>query len=207
MFEFAVSLEHRVRIDRQVRDHIFDRWQLVTRDEQAQSKRSTYLLYELLVRRHSRSAVQMKLDHRSSPYYTMVLAQWLHNYSSLSIPFMTVSRERTQLGHRPIFVAQPRRLDAINGDRYRGVITESMRVNGAADDELAELVDHYEKLTIEVERHRDPLLKTVVALGFATVWFRMGQFDRARERARAGGDHDWPASSTPSRCDLRATRA
>ena len=61
--EIAVGLEHRVRVDRQLGDHLLGRRQLVARLEQAELQGLMDLLDQLQVGRHARSGVELELDH------------------------------------------------------------------------------------------------------------------------------------------------
>ena len=67
VLQLAVGLQHRVRVDRQVGDHVPDLGQLITRLEVAQPQRVLDLLDELQVGRHPRGRVQPELDRRQRP--------------------------------------------------------------------------------------------------------------------------------------------
>jgi hypothetical protein len=62
-FEISVGLQHRVRVDGQFGDDLLSGWQLVTRFEQAQLQGLMDLVDQLEVGGHSRSGVQLELDH------------------------------------------------------------------------------------------------------------------------------------------------
>ena len=59
-----VRLEHGVRVDGDSRDDLPHCRQLVTNLEHAQAKRPLYLLHQLQVGRHARSAIQVELGQR-----------------------------------------------------------------------------------------------------------------------------------------------
>jgi len=56
------------------------------------------------------------------------------------------------------------------------------------DDELDEMLSHYERVHVEVERHGDPVLRVATGVGFANVLRRLGQIDKARTVVRAACD-------------------
>ena len=68
VLELAVGLQHRVRIDRQVRHHVLDRRQLVALAQQAEPQRVPHLPHELLIRREAGPGVQVELDHVGPSY-------------------------------------------------------------------------------------------------------------------------------------------
>ena len=63
VLELAVRLEHRVRVDRQLRHDLLDGRQLIALAQQPEPQRLAHLADELLERRHARTQVQMELDH------------------------------------------------------------------------------------------------------------------------------------------------
>ena len=63
VLELAVGLAHGVRVDRDLRDHLLDRGQLVALGQQAQQQRLAHLLDDLQVRRDAGARVEMELDH------------------------------------------------------------------------------------------------------------------------------------------------
>ena len=64
--QLPVSLQHRIRVDRKLRDHVPDLGQLVTELEVAEPKRVLDLVDELQVGWHPRSEVKAELDRRDS---------------------------------------------------------------------------------------------------------------------------------------------
>ena len=62
-FEVAVRLEHGVGVDRQLRDDLLRRRQLVTGLEQSELQRLVDLLDELEVGGDARARVEVELDH------------------------------------------------------------------------------------------------------------------------------------------------
>jgi hypothetical protein len=72
-----------------------------------------------------------------------------------------------------------------NGQRYLQLLAEAQRgsVHGAWDND--ELIESYEQLQPEIQRHGDPMLVFLAANSFAAVLFFAGQIERAREVAQS----------------------
>src|SRR5262249_41623518 len=101
--QVLVGLQHRVRVDRQRRDHVPDLGQLVTGLEVAKPQRVLYLLHELQVGRHPRGRVKPKLNR--------------------TVPFIYSHKTRVQ---RTTPESTP------NGQPRRGPAVETTRVTGKA---------------------------------------------------------------------------
>ena len=63
MFEFAVGLEHGVRVDGDAGHHLFHRRQLVAFVQQSEPQCLPDLLHELLVGGDAGTRVEVELDH------------------------------------------------------------------------------------------------------------------------------------------------
>ena len=63
VLELPVGLEHRVRVDGQLRHHLLDGGQLVALAQEAESQRLADLLDDLEIGGHAGAAVQVELDH------------------------------------------------------------------------------------------------------------------------------------------------
>ena len=57
------AFEHRVRVDREARDHLLHGRELVAHFEEPESQRVADLLDDLLVGRDARARVEMEFDH------------------------------------------------------------------------------------------------------------------------------------------------
>ena len=75
VLELPVGLEHRVRVDRQLRHDVLDRRQLVALAQQAEPQRLPHLLHELQVGETPGPAVQVELDQRFRRHCARRLAQ------------------------------------------------------------------------------------------------------------------------------------
>src|SRR5229473_1506253 len=62
-FQVAVRLEHRIRVDGQLRDDLLGRRQLVTWFEEAELQGVMDLLDQLEIGGHARSGIELELDH------------------------------------------------------------------------------------------------------------------------------------------------
>jgi hypothetical protein len=74
MLELAVRLQHRVWVDREPRDDLLDRRQLVAVAEQAEPQGLAHLLDDLHVRRNAGARAEVELDHERSPYIDSFIA-------------------------------------------------------------------------------------------------------------------------------------
>jgi hypothetical protein len=63
VLQLLVRLEHGVRVDREARDHLFHRRELLADVEEAESQRVTDLLDDLLVGRDARTRIEVEFDH------------------------------------------------------------------------------------------------------------------------------------------------
>ena len=61
--ELAVGLEHGVRVDRQARDDLLDRRELVARMQDPEAQRLLDLLDDLEIGGDARASVEAELDH------------------------------------------------------------------------------------------------------------------------------------------------
>jgi hypothetical protein len=81
-----------------------------------------------------------------------------------------------------------RALQAARDDRYRRLVTEGMRGGVCSDDDLPEMLEHYERLSAEIERHGDPVLRCAVGIELAQLLRRAGHHERARAVAHSACD-------------------
>jgi hypothetical protein len=75
VLELAIRLQHRVRVDGHLRDHLLDGGQTITFGQQTEPQRPPYLLDELHVRGDAGPRLQVKFDHSSIYQSTRFLAQ------------------------------------------------------------------------------------------------------------------------------------
>src|ERR1700722_16365367 len=83
--EVAVSLQHGVRVDRELRDHLAGGGQLIARPQHSQPERLPNLVDQLEVSGYARSGVELKLEHWGHPF-TNQLVKGCHRGDGRATP-------------------------------------------------------------------------------------------------------------------------
>ena len=95
--QLLVGLEHGVRFDRQLRNHVAD-LRLVAEHEVSQPQRVLDLMDELQVGRHTRSEVEAELDRRNSLWSAGLAVGFIYCHKTIMQKHKSLSTSPRQFG-------------------------------------------------------------------------------------------------------------
>jgi predicted ATPase/class 3 adenylate cyclase len=104
---------------------------------------------------------------------------------SALLALLTVATERNDVAAHHWWYDRCVQCCVAAGDDYLRLITASMRRYFDSDGDARE---HFEKLTLEVQHHGDPLLRSSTALGWGLVSYAAGRIEDARGASRLAMD-------------------